>query len=806
MKTHLLFISLIMSLLAQRGVWAEEGESRRPAVRIGIVQDGPVIRFPDHLESIKQEILMLTAKEFEVQFPADMTIVGDWTIAGVKDAVDRLLAAPDVDLIIAVGFGASEYITHMKDLAKPAIAATVMNAEMQQFPREGSASGVTNLTYISPQRDPGRSIWAFQEVVSFKHLAVLVDGLFGQTLPGIDGFVHRVLKDAPVDVAVVAADTSAEATLDALPPETDAVIVMPLIRFSPDEFQKLVNGLIRRKLPSFSLYGPLEVEQGLLVSINPESNIARQARRIAVNVHRILLGEDAGTLPVSFPSDEQLTINMATAGAIGVYPTWRVLIEAELLHEEPESIERHLSLNSAVREAIAVNLDLTVQDRNVAAGEQVVREARSALLPRMDLDAGGVVIDEDRARAAGGVQPERSVTGSATGTQIIYSEYAWSNFTAEKHLQTFREEERAAARLDITLDTAVAYLGVLRAKTIERIQKENLRLTRANLERARARVSIGMASRAEEFRWESEIARSKQAVMDTYATRRESENALNRLLNRPVEERFTTEETDLKDPLLLFSDKRFHVRMDNPKSLSILRDFLVEEGLAAAPELRGLDAAIEAQKRILVATKRDFWLPTFSLQGNVTELLAEDGEGQRNDSPTEQNDTDWSAGVFATFPLFEGGSKQAATKRALEELSGLRTERQSAANKIEEKIRSSLHQAAASYANIELSQDAAEASGKNLELVTDSYVRGTVSIIDLIDAQNSALVANQTAENAVYEFLIDLMRVQRASGQFDFFMTPEERKAWFQRLEGFFEGAGFASVRRCRRKALDPRG
>ena len=47
--------------------------------------------------------------------------------------------------------------------------------------------------------------------------------------------------------------------------------------------------------------------------------------------------------------------------------------------------------------------------------------------------------------------------------------------------------------MDIVQAAASAYLNVLRAKSIERIQKENLKLTRENLERARIRVEIGAA-------------------------------------------------------------------------------------------------------------------------------------------------------------------------------------------------------------------------------------------------------------------------------------------------------------------------
>jgi outer membrane protein TolC len=97
------------------------------------------------------------------------------------------------------------------------------------------------------------------------------------------------------------------------------------------------------------------------------------------------------------------------------------------------------------------------------------------------------------------------------------------------------------------------------------------------------------------------------------------------------------------------------------------------------------------------------------------------------------------------------------------------------------------------YPSIQLSRDASDAADRNLKLVTDSYARGIKSIIDLLDAQNLALEADQRAANAVHNFLIDLMNVQRAIGRFDFSLTPEEREAWFQRLDEYFQKADEAS-------------
>lgn len=59
-----------------------------------------------------------------------------------------------------------------------------------------------------------------------------------------------------------------------------------------------------------------------------------------------------------------------------------------------------------------------------------------------------------------------------------------------------------------------------------------------------------------------------------------------------------------------------------------------------------------------------------------------------------------------------------------------------------------------------------------------------------IEAHNLALVSDQQAANAVYDFLIDLMRVQRAVGKFDLFLSAEDRQAWIHKMEDYFKKEG----------------
>ena len=189
-----------------------------------------------------------------------------------------------------------------------------------------------------------------------------------------------------------------------------------------------------------------------------------------------------------------------------------------------------------------------------------------------------------------------------------------------------------------------------------------------------------------------------------------------------------------------------------------------------------------------------------ALELNVNGLLSTGGAGAGFggviDPGTGQplfalaNDVNWTLNLTASLPIFSGGSRVAERGQSAQQLEQLRTEREAVSLAVEQEVRRALHGAGASNANIRNSSDAAAAADRNLELITDSYARGVVSIIDLLDAQNQALVAHESAANAVYRFLLDVMRTSRAIGSFYFLLSDDEQDRFFARLEAYFASAG----------------
>ena len=77
-------------------------------------------------------------------------------------------------------------------------------------------------------------------------------------------------------------------------------------------------------------------------------------------------------------------------------------------------------------------------------------------------------------------------------------------------------------------------------------------------------------------------------------------------------------------------------------------------------------------------------------------------------------------------------------------------------------------------------------------LAADSERTGVVELGDFgLRCERLANFAGQSvaelgAANAVFRYLFDLMQVQRATGHFDYFRSPEERQDFLQKLNQFF--------------------
>jgi len=779
---RLLCLSLFALLITPALLGAQ---TKKPQVKVTAVFDGPSPVFDDVTEDLVREIRTQLSDRFDVVL-VPLEFEGDWTAAGIERQLDAAYSDPEISVVFGFGYLAVRAVAARKDLPKPTILPFVVEAQKQGLPRRGDVSGKRNLSYISEEIDITDEADWLTKVAGSRHIVFLAEESQSAMLRGIPG---------ADELRIVTADPTVEALLAAIPNAADGVIISAMRQLSIADRERLLDGITKRRLPNIAI-GPRWLDQGAMMSIRSPNNAQRRAQRAALNLDLILEGRPAAQIHVDFEERQELLINMQAARAVGVRPSYEVLLEADMVHEEEAAEENRLHMRVAMKEAVEKNLDLLVSEKFVEAGEEGVKVDRGPLLPQGQLQVGAVY--QDPGRTFPGLIAEWQATTLARASQSLYSERAWTRFKGRKLRQEGREYGYFTDVLDIMLSSGVAYVGVLRAEAQERIQRKNIQLTREYLELARLRLEVGVANASELYRWQVTLAENQGAVVNARAFVGQTKIELNRVLNRPSERPIAPIDLPVDDAgRTLPPEDPIGKYMADPWSFEQLREFMVWEGLRNSPEARQIEARKAAEQRIKEGRARELWLPDFFVEGGIQHDFWRAGEGATVPSGSafpQPDDFGWDVGLFLAIPLSRGGSGVAEMRRSARLVERLAAEFDRVEQNIDTGVRTELYNAAAALASVGLTRKAAEAAANNLLLVTDLYRRGKVDIITLVDAQTQSLVADLAAADAAYDYLLALLFVNREAGHFRNLDTAEAKQEFSRRLNEYVLAAESAEV------------
>jgi outer membrane protein TolC len=785
---RILFLSLFALLITPALVGAQ---TVKPQVKVTAVFDGPSPVFDEVTEDLAREIRTQLSDRFDVVVvPQDFE--GDWTEEGVERQLDAAYSDPEISVVFGFGYLAVRAVAARKVLPKPTILPFVIEARKQGLPQRGDVSGKRNLSYITEKFDIRDEADWLAKVAGSKQVVFLAEesqrGILS-TVTGAD------------ELRMAIAEPTVEALLAAIPNTADGVIISVIRQLSIEDRERLLDGITKRRLPNIAV-GPSWLDQGAMMSIRSPNNSARRAQRAALNLDLILEGRPAAQIHVGFEERQELLINMQAARAVGVRPSFETLLEADMVHEEEVAEENRIHMSFAMKEAVEHNLDLLVSEKFVEAGEEGVKRDRGPLLPQGQLQTGVVYQDPDRI-LTGSQVAEKQATTFARARQSLYSEQAWTRFKSRKLRQEGREYGYFSNVLDIMLSSGTAYVGVLRAQAGERIQRRNIQLTREYLELARLRLEVGVANASELYRWQVTLAENQGAVVDARAFVGQTKIELNRVLNRPSERPIAPIDLPVDDAgRTMAPEDPISKYMKDPWSFEQLRAFMVREGLRNSPEARQIEARTAAQQRIKEGRARELWLPEFFVEGGIQHDFWRDGEGSEVPPPGPMNPLGipqpdkfgWDVGLFLAIPLSRGGSGVAEMRESAILVERLGAEFARVEQDIDTSVRTELYSAAAAMASVGLTRKAAEAAANNLVLVTDLYRRGKVDIITLVDAQTQSLVADLAAADAVYDYVLALLFVNREAGHFRNLDTAEAKDEFSRRLNEYLLAKETAEV------------
>ncbi len=754
-------LAIALCLLASAGAFAQQ------SFTVAVIKDGEDSRLEWQRTAILQELLALTSREFDIEIKR---YVSNWTRESIEEMAEAAYADPDVDLVLVTGFIANQVLARRMSYPKPTFLPIVIDTGLFLSPPVDGRSGIPNLNYLATYADFSTDLEELGRMVRYNNVSLLIDQELSQSIPVLRDRAFEAAQERDINLFEVAHDGVNHDILENLPPETEAVFVAGLSRMPDEAFARLVSEINRRGLPSYSFAGVTDVERGLLMTNSEPKDIDRQARLNALNMQAVMLGGKAEDQPIDSQVKDRLTINMATARQIGISPSFDILGDATLLNPERQITGEELGLVDIAMMAIAENQELLAESYGVSAGFEEIARARANLLPFLSANVSNTTRKESPSVSAG-LFPERSNDAALSLNQVIYSDSASANLTIQKEIQRTREAGLRQFRLDVIQAATSAYYQVLNARSQLKVQEDNLNILRENLELAEDRVRLGTSTAADIYRWQAEVAQGRISVANTGAALAQSWDTLNRILHQPPGSRLPLREASFNEPFVMTRGE-FDELIRSQADYRVFSGFYIRRAVNQSPELESLDAQIEAKRRELTSNKRAYWLPEFTVGAQLTENLNQSGAGVSSGEGL----SDWSVGVQATLPLFAGGQRRAEATRAEFELKRLVALRIATEERVEEEIRIQLHAAQAKYVTIDLAKQAADASQRNFDLISDAYARGTVNVIELLDAQEASLNAAAAASDSLYDFLITIMALQRAVGGYDYMLSPSERE------------------------------
>ncbi len=737
-------------------------------INIGIIYSESGLETRKYEEAIKKEFGDILGGDFQISFSKSNQLVAAKNKQDILLKYNELVDNPNVDLIIGGDYYVSNIIVNKEEIKKLSIMPF-----LQCFSNKDT-SEKKNLTYSLQELEIGAVVDLLRSVDNtFNEIVIISYSDFQSTHKEIvntykevkTGFEDEFKENGISSIKWVYFNGDFEKLTNEIRGQKVAILGgIP----EKEVFSKIVDILTDEKIISFGDAYENDLSELAYLSFNEGSTVKKRLRKSAISTLEILKGAKAENQSVHIISGEpRPVINKSIADRIGKWPDWRVAVSAKIVGDN--SVGEELTLFTSIIDGLNNNLELSISRSELNAQEYRIDSANSNRLPQVITTGGYAAVDQGQAEAPNALKKENLYVGVGL-RQVIWNDSVNSLVSIEKSLYSVKEAKYKQKELDTILKISKSFFEVLKLRAFENIQHSNLELTKQNLELARIREKIGASRKSDVYRWESKLATDLGKVSLAKANYHNAKEELREILNTDLDIDFYPLDIVDMDEFLGIAG----LELTHQNVVSLLVDELIQVGIKNSYELKEIDGYLAVQERKLKEANRSFYSPKVAVVADYNYYIDRMGSGSlyassRDGDPRKEA---WTVGVEVSLPLLEGGGRISDKKVITEEMNKLSTKRIDVERKLTKEIKKKITNLVAAKISLENSKDAKIAAEKNLDLVIDSYSRGEVSITELLDSQNVAVLAKETESSAKYNYYIKLMEAERTIGSYHL-LEPE---------------------------------
>ncbi|MBI2214355.1 MAG: efflux RND transporter permease subunit [Acidobacteria bacterium] len=439
---------------------------------------------------------------------------------------------------------------------------------------------------------------------------------------------------------------------------------------------------------------------------------------------------------VATDATEESMPGAARVTGIAILALLAALTPGDALAAEPLTLDRALAIAGEKNR----DLQKAREYQRWVRGKYV--EERAAALPSFVATAGlQRSSDETYQVLFGDLYPaEQDVTfGDVSVSQVLF---AWGKVgaairgakegvkSADDQLELYRQAARR--------DTSAAFFDVLLARELESISTATLAQRERHLVEAKRRYELGVATDYDILSASVAVDNAKPDVIRAKNLVRTAYERLRLVLAEPElnDEVIGTLETPLHDPPTY--------------------DEVIENALRARPDLRELEHRLGVYRELVKIARADN-KPRLDLRGNYgwRELSAGELTG---------DGTNWSAGIYLSFPFFDGLRTRGRVLQAESDLKRQRIDQERATDNVTLEARIAVDAASEAVEIVRALAGTVEQATRLLEMAERGYSLGVKTQIEVDDAELNLRQAEGNLARARRDYRVALVNLDWVRG------------------------------------------
>ena len=420
-----------------------------------------------------------------------------------------------------------------------------------------------------------------------------------------------------------------------------------------------------------------------------------------------------------------------------------------------------LSLKDAMAAAFQNNKDIQLQDKEIEAARADILKARSAFLPRVNVDAGytynsDVFTLSTQAAAKKDIGVFTGYKNDNTAGVVLEQPIfqGGANIARFKDAQLrlkVQEEILKSRKLDIEFETQRLYYGLLLAYQTERIARDLVSQAQAHYEQVNSKYEQGTASRFDLLQSKVQVSKLAPQLIKAKSAVDLISAQLKKLLGFKIDEPLTLKDT-LEYGIIEINEADFLQQAYLNKPEMILQALGIDIG------------------RIGIKLARSDGLP--SVQANARYNY------HSNDVSDMFNSRHniWDAGFSVRIPLFDGFSSKAKVDAAAARYAQAVLNKENLTEQIAVDVRKACLDLKEAEAIINSQKDNIEEAKEAVRISEVSYDSGEGTNLEVLDAQVSLGQVENNLYSGIYDYLMAMAYLDRTMGKSVSLEADNEKK------------------------------